>query len=98
MDPKTANVGGLPSSQIVTVGGQNYLSMTVVKPQSASDVTYNAEVSGDLPNWDNSSAAVSTTLKPNTPAGFDTLTFQDQTPMGTASGSRRFLRLRVTRN
>ena len=98
LDPKTANVGGLPQPQIVTVNGQDYLSMTVAKPQTASDVTYSAEVSGDLLSWDSSPADVSTTVQPNTPAGFDTLTFQDQTPMGTGNGGRRFLRLRVTRN
>lgn len=98
LDPKQGDTGGLPQPAIVNVGGQNYLSMTIVKPSSDTDVTYVGQVSGDLQSWDGSASAVSTITQANTPAGFDTVTFRDLTPVGGAAGVKRFLRLNVTQN
>lgn len=96
LDPKKNDASGLPTPQIVNVSGQNYLSLSVVKPQSNTDVTYGAEVSDGLVNWTGSSSAVQTTTQSNTPAGYDTVTFRDLTPLGSDPANRRFLRLRLT--
>ena len=99
LDPKTADVTGLPQPQIVNAGGQNYLSLSVVKPRANTDVTYGAEVSNDLLAWDGSTNAGLVTVQSNTPsAGLDTVTFRDQTPLSTPASGQRFLRLRINRN
>ncbi len=99
LDPKKADAGGLPQPQLVNVSGQNYLSLSIVKPQANTDVTYGAEVSADLQTWDGSAGAVQVSVQANTPAaGYDTVTFRDLTPVSSTPGSRRFLRLRINQN
>ena len=99
LDPKKVDVSGLPQPQIVNVGGQDCLSLSIVKSQSNTDVTYGAEVSADLQTWNGSAGAVQVSVQANTPtAGYDTVTFRDLTSISGASDSRRFLRLRINQN
>ncbi len=99
LDPKKVDVSGLPQPQIVHASDQDYLSLSIVKSQANTDVSYGAEVSADLQIWDGSAGAVQVSVQANTPtAGFDTVTFRDLTSLSSASGSRRFLRLRINQN
>lgn len=99
LNPKGADAKGLPQPQIVSVGGQNYLSLSIVKSHANTDATYGAEASGDLRTWDGSAGAVLVTVQANTPTtGFDTVTFRDQTAMPAPPNGQRFLRLRIGQN
>ncbi len=73
-----------------TIGANTYLRLTITKNPAATDVTYSAEVTGDLTTpsaWSSSSVVVET----NTAT---TLRVRDS--VATSSAARRFIRLRVT--
>ena len=72
-----------------TVGTDKFLRLTVTKNPDATDVTYGAEVTGDLTagSWSSASVVVET----NTTTTFRA---RDNVPVGTSSA--RFIRLRVS--
>jgi len=88
-DPNVANVGGLPAADFETDANGDYLTLTVNKNPSATDVTYIVEVSGDLATW-SSGPSFTTTLQ-NTPS---LLKVRDNIPIAIAP--QRFIRLRIT--
>lgn len=70
------------------LNSEGFLSMTVTKNPSASDVTLSLEVTGDLSEW----SADGVTIDEDTAI---ILRGHDNTPIGSAE--RRFIRLNVTR-
>lgn len=80
----------LPSMGRTTSGADSFLTLTVPKNATATDVTYTVEVSSDLVNW--SSGAAYTTIVSETASS---LVVRDNAPV--SSLSRRFMRLKVTR-
>jgi hypothetical protein len=77
------------TESVATVGGTNYLELTVTKNSGATDVTYTVQVAGDLSAASWSSAG--TTVVANTST---TLIVRDNTPI--TSAQKRFIRLVVT--
>ena len=96
LDPRTAGVGGLPTSGTVAVNGSQYLTLTYTQVIAATDLVYTPQVSGDLATWSAGSGnvvVVSTTN--NADGATQTVVARDTTAMG--SGAQRFMRLLVTR-
>ena len=89
-NPQNASSRELPTSSISNISGQNYLTLTVTKNPSATDLAYTVEVTSDLVNW--FSGPTYTTTITNTSTS---LVVRDNTPM--SSNPRRFIRLKVTR-
>ena len=80
----------LPSREITVVGGQQYLTLRVIRDPAAAGLNYSVEATGDLGNihsWSSSGTVVIT----NTPS---LLVVRDSVPVG--SSSSRFLRLSVS--
>jgi fibronectin-binding autotransporter adhesin len=48
MDPRTPNVAGAPAIGVVNVAGVDYLTLTITRPLSATDITYQVEAGGTL--------------------------------------------------
>ncbi len=90
LNPFTPATGSqLPVASILTVSGQNYLTLTVNRTAPATDVTYIVEVSGDLVTWV-SGPSFTVTIS-NTPTQ---LIVRDNTPV--ASATSRFIHLHVS--
>ena len=77
--------------ELVPLAGGKHLRLTVPKNPAATNLTYSVEVAGDpaAPAW----SATGTTIEADTPS---VLRARDET--GTATSSRRFIRLKVTAN
>ena len=105
LDPRNPDpASGLPAVGTVTVGANRYLSLTFTRPLSATDITYQVEVSGDLGAFlpgslytaaGNVPTNTHTTEYARGNDGIrETITVRDNTPLtGTPA---RFLRLRVS--
>ena len=94
LDPRAAGRTGVSTVSSTSTGGSSYLTLTYTKVKAATDLTYVAEVSGDLVTWSSGSAYtadVSTVDQGTT----QQVTARDLTPM--SAGTRRFMRLRVAR-
>ena len=79
----------MPATTFTQINAERYLTLDVPKNSSATDVTYTAEVSGDLVNCN--SGATYTTVVSETPT---LLRVRDNTPL--SANPRRFIRLRVS--
>ena len=98
LDPHVANAGALPRPQFTNIAGLNYVTLNVVRPAGRANVTYLAEVSGDLQAWSGTAADLQTTIQSNVPSpGLETVTYRDLTPVDPAH-VQRFMRIRVTFN
>lgn len=76
-----------PQAALQNVGGSDHLILRVSRAQKRADVTYSAEVSSDLINWQTSGLTVVT----------DSSTlFEVRDDTALTGGLQRFLRLRVT--
>lgn len=89
-NPQSAVSRTLPTTSTTNSSNQNYLTLTVAKNISATDLTYTIEVSSDLIQWD--SGPDYTTVITNTSSS---LIVRDNIPM--TSNARRFIRLKVSR-
>jgi hypothetical protein len=87
-DPMMPNASPL-ACDLESVGGRDYLRLTIPKNPAAADVTYAVEVCGDLAagSW----SAADTVVEEN---GADRLVVRDKIPVGDAQ--RRFMRLKVS--
>ncbi len=106
LDPLVPSTSGLPGLSVVTAGANSHIALTVKRPLSATDITYQIEVGGALvaflPGSLYSSGGdvpsnANTTQVSRTPdgSGNETLVIRDNTPLaGTPS---RFMRLKVSR-
>lgn len=75
-DPLVADAHLLPSPQIASSGGMDYLTIVYDRPDGVlarSDLTYGGERSTDLDNW--SGASVTTSISPG-PPGYETVTLR----------------------
>ncbi len=90
LDPSmTATRSQLPSGNLQSASGQNYLTLTVNRSAEPSDVTYVVEVSSNLLGW--VSGPPNTVTLTNTASQ---LVVRDTEPVPAATA--RFMRLRVT--
>lgn len=89
LDPKTFGLSGLPPAELVTVGDDRYLALTVRRLTKALDLDYAVEVSSDLRTWTRTSTQVGSTVPHED--GTQSVTFRDTVPLG-ASGLR-FIRI-----
>jgi glucose/arabinose dehydrogenase len=97
--PKSAGLARMPMSQVVNVGGADYLALRFVSVKWATDLTYRVEATGDLAGpWiqiDPADPTYRVALQDNVPVfGLQTVTVRDVVPRGS---SPRFMRLRVTK-
>ncbi len=94
-DPQAASSTNRPVCALVInqADGLPHLTLTATLAAAAGDVSVDAEASDDLVTWH--SGAPFTEVASDTTAGaVRTVVFRDTTPSGT--GTRRFMRLRVT--
>ena len=89
-DPKSQNAAAAPTSSVVTVGADSFLTITFKRPKNALDVTYTIEASEDLEasNWQTVSDPTATTTDLGN--GYEQVTYRDTTTREAAP--RRFLR------
>jgi hypothetical protein len=89
--PWVAGKAGLPVQAWQNVNGNDYLSLQVRRPIGRIGVTYSAEVSSDLNNWNPA-------LQEGQPAsngdGSETVIFRDTMPRSGAT--LRFIRLKLS--
>lgn len=78
-----------PSAGITTVSGQKYLTLTVPRRAKRTDVSYTAEVSGNLSSWDSGSGHTVVVEDSAT-----VLVVRDASPIGATN--RRAMRLKVS--
>jgi hypothetical protein len=103
LDPTEATSAGLPVVTVKNYNGTNYLSMTFVRSSVATDLTYLVQGSNDLATWTNLASSVAGGATSG--SGFVTETgsapdftveVRDTVPFNAVSGTKRFLRLKVT--
>ena len=80
----------LSATTVELVNSQDYLTLTINRLFTPSDVTLIPEVSGDLVTWTSGNGSLTTVSS----TGMQ-LKVRDNSPLGT--NPRRFIRLRVTR-
>jgi hypothetical protein len=89
LNPNVASVSGLPA-----VGQTNgFLTLTYTHVNSATDISYDPEVSGDLINWNGGPLFVTQSVLASNSV-FQTIQTRDLVPMGGAT--KRFIRLHIT--
>ena len=90
---RTANASGIVPG-VLSLGGQNYLTLTFSQREYSADLTYTPQVSSDLGQWQGGAAAVVTVGATDNGDGTATTVVRDAQPVGTTA--RRFLRLQVS--
>ncbi len=96
LDPRSAGTAGLPVVGVGRFGTGQNLTLTYTRLIAATDVTYLAQVSGDLSTWTTGADIVETLSTTNNADGrTQTVVVRDLTQMSAASS--RFIRLLVTR-
>jgi len=96
LNPFTNGIGGLPVGSIATTGSGNYLTLTYTQVISATDITYNVQVSTDLQTWNSGPGYTATVSSTDNPGGLtETVTVQALTPV-TPANPKLFIQLQVT--
>ncbi len=96
LDPRQAQVTGLPTVGQVTVSGSQYLTLTYTQRTDTTGITYLPQVSGDLATWNGgpgNTVAVSNTTSPD--GLTQTVVVRDAASL--TGTNRRFMRLLVSR-
>ncbi|MDB6124200.1 MAG: hypothetical protein JWQ71_3193 [Pedosphaera sp.] len=88
----STNQPGLPIGFLLNFGGTNYLVLRVQRPRNVSGITYAAETTSDLTNWDSALIIGPPVLNGN---GTETFLFRDLTPVNQSSA--RYMRLKITK-
>jgi hypothetical protein len=97
LDPFMNGIGGLPAGSIATTGSGDYLTLTYTQVISATDITYNVQVSTDLQTWNSGPGYTATAGTTTNPGGLtETVTVQALTPVS-AANPEQFIQLQVTR-
>jgi hypothetical protein len=103
LDPTAASTNGLPSGCLTAAGRTNYLTLTFQRPASATDLTYEALVSGDLHTWlagcsfsgtDITTTSNAALVSRGTNNLVETIVVRDTTPVSAAAS--RFMKVQVT--
>ncbi len=91
LDADSSGYAGRLSTEVLHVGGEDYLSLTYVIPDPAlTGVGYRVKVGGDLLAWAEDVTEVSNTVE----GGLRTITVRDIQPIG-PTHPKRFIRLEV---
>ncbi len=91
LDADSSGYAGRLSTEVLNVGGEDYLSLTYVIPDPAlTGVGYSVKVGGDLSAWAEDVTEVSNTVE----GGLRTITVRDIQPIG-PTHPKRFIRLEV---
>ena len=93
LDPKIPDAEGRPAPAVELINGQPYLTLTFRRLLLSYEVDYFLEISDDLLHWRQTAQPVGSPRM--TPDGFQTVTFRDESAIG--SGTARFMRLRIAR-
>ena len=95
LNPKVNGQAGLPVASTASINGQSYLTLTYTRVISATDITYNPQVSNDLHTWNSGAGYTATVSVTNNPDGkTQTVVVQDATSESTAG--KQYMRLNVT--
>ncbi len=96
LDPKQAQVSGLPTVGKTTVSGNQYLTLTYTQRTDTTGITYLPQASGDLATWN---AGTGYTVPVSSTANADgaTQTVVVRDAVATTGANKRFLRLSVSR-
>ena len=92
-DPRLADAAAAWTTAVQNIGGADYLTLTFKRRAPALDLAYAVQSSGDLASW--SSGPVQVGSAAANGDGTETVTYRDGVTVG--GGSRRFLRVHVTR-
>jgi hyaluronate lyase len=95
LNPWMDGSSGLPVGSIVTTGSGNYLTLTYTQVLSATDITYNVQVSSDLQNWNSGPGYTNTPVATGTSNGVTQL-YNVQAAQPVDSATNQFIRLQVT--
>ena len=96
LNPFTDGIGGLPAGVIVATGSGNYLTLTYNQVISATDISYNVQVSSDLKTWHSGPGYTSTLgVTSNSNGVTESVTVEDVTPIAPGI-PKQFIRLQVT--
>jgi hypothetical protein len=89
-DPLSPSHAILPAASLSTHAGQDYLTLTVHKNPTATGITYQPEISGDLLTWNHEPTHIVTLQDTH-----EILIARDATPL--PNHHQRFIRLKITR-
>ena len=89
-NPRLADAPTDPQPSLVTVGGTDYLSLTITRPKNALDVSWTVEACGDVTSWQPVNLPVGTPLDLGN--GLEQVTFRDNVAAGSGA---RFMRVRA---
>ena len=89
-----ANGIPLPSASIASIGDDRYLVLEFTRQPGERELRFTLESSSDLATWTNSAIEVGTPI--TNPDGSLTSKLRDLTPFDSATGERRFLRLKIS--
>ena len=94
LNPFGNAVAGLPQSGAMAPGdGHDYLTISYIQRDNATDISYVVQVSSDLVNWTAGPTYTLTVSSVSNGDGTSTVTVRDLTPMSAASP--RFIRVEV---
>ncbi len=96
LEPRVADPSSaLPATGETTITGARYLTVTYIKVNAATDVTYAVQATSDPAAWSNDPTGTVAVSTVDNPDGLtQTIVIRDTTPI--APGTARFLRLKVT--
>ena len=103
LDPKTADISGLPVVTLKDYGGTKYLAMFFHRSSLATDLTYIVQSSADLLTWIDLAASAAGAVA-NGPgfvietgsAPYFTFEVRDSVPFDPNNPAARFMRLKIT--
>ena len=92
LNPLVRNANALPAGQVITVGNERYLAMTL-RYRPGTDLTVAPESSANLLNWSGEATLVNTFDHGD---GTRSETWRYHTPISAASAGKQYLRAHVT--
>jgi hypothetical protein len=95
MNPKTADVSGLPVMGTSNVGGSDYLTISYKQVLFNTDITCTVQVSSNLTTWSSGTGFTVLVSDVDNGDGTETITVRDTTPI--SSATNRFIRVHVSR-
>ena len=93
-NPRGSNPSPMPSTSVITLNGQRYLTISYQKNVNANDVRIDVQSSSDLKNWDNEETLITVSETVNADQGTVKLTRRMVSPISAHADT--FLRILVT--